>query len=53
MMSLVLHGDLLSSAPSIHLLLYIRSVFEVLLEVADVAVYGLPGFEGEGDDGDL
>jgi hypothetical protein len=32
-----------------HLLLYIRSVFNVLVEVADMAAYFFIGLEGEGN----
>jgi hypothetical protein len=32
-----------------HLLLYIRSVFDVLVEVADVAAYFFVRLEGEGN----
>lgn len=31
----------------LHLLLYVRSIFDVLLEVTDVAVDGMPGFKAE------
>lgn len=37
--------------PTLHLLLYVRSVLQVLLEVAYVAVDGVPGLKAEWNDG--
>ena len=59
--SLVLQGYLLSgttstssssSSSSVHLVLHVRSVLDVLMEVADVAADIVVWLEGEGNDGD-
>lgn len=50
LLSLILQRYLCSSCSSIHLLLYVRPVLDVLFELADVAGYGVPGFEAEGDE---
>jgi hypothetical protein len=33
---------------AIHLLLYVRPILDILVELADVAVYRVPRLEGEG-----
>lgn len=45
-----LHGYVTVTA--IHLLLHVGSEFDVLVEAADVAGDFVPGFEGEGYEGD-
>lgn len=47
-----MHHDALLRVTSrhAHLLLYVGSVFDVLVEVADVAADFLVGLEGEGDE---
>lgn len=46
---MVIHRYLLLCAvgDTVHLLLYIRTVFDVLVGFANVAVDGVPGFEAE------
>lgn len=46
-----LHGDVIPTA-TIHLLLHVGSVLEVLVESADVAGDLVPGLEGVGDQWD-
>lgn len=46
------HHDCRLSTSALHLLLHVRSVFDVLPEVADVAADFLVGLERERDDRD-
>lgn len=47
-----LHHDRRLTTTSVHLLLHVRAVLDVLPEIADVAADFLVGLEREGDDGD-
>lgn len=52
-LALIVHRNaLLPSPASIHLLLHVGPVLDVLVEAADVAAYFVPWFEAEGDQGD-
>lgn len=47
--TLILHGYILSASSSVHLLLHIGPVLDVLVESANVAGDIVIRFEGEGD----